>query len=271
MTDLAGLVDNVRTKAPIIHSITNYVTVNDCANLLLACGASPIMADDPEEAAEIAALCDGVNLNIGTLNHHTIPSMLAAGRRANELGRPVVLDPVGAGASRLRTETAQRLIREVRFAVIRGNISEIKTLVCGRADTRGVDAGEADDSDDGRLALARTLAERTGAVVAVTGARDVISDGARSCVVSNGHPMMSRVTGTGCMLSALTAAYAAANPERLFEAACAAVVAMGLCGERAYAALGARDGNNALRGGIIDAVYRLDGQSFQEGARYEMR
>ena len=129
--------ENVRQKSPLVHNITNYVTVNDCANMLLACGGSPIMADDPEDAVEITAICGGLNINIGTLNQRTIPAMLAAGKRANELGHPVVLDPVGAGASTLRTDTALRLLNEVKFAVIRGNISEIKTLALGSGTTKG--------------------------------------------------------------------------------------------------------------------------------------
>ena len=124
--------ENVRRNMHLIHNITNYVTVNDVANVLLACGASPIMSDDKEEVEEITSICKGLNINIGTLNHRTIPSMLLAGKKANELSHPVVLDPVGAGASSLRTETALRLIREIRFDVIRGNISEIKSLALGR-------------------------------------------------------------------------------------------------------------------------------------------
>ncbi len=120
--------ESVRQKSPLVHCITNYVTVNDCTNMLLACGGSPIMADDPGDAVEITSICGGLTINIGTLNQRTIPAMLAAGKRANELGHPVVLDPVGAGASTLRTDTALRLLKEVKFAVIRGNISEIKTL-----------------------------------------------------------------------------------------------------------------------------------------------
>ena len=136
--------ENVLRKSPLIHSITNYVTVNDCANMLLACGGSPIMADDPDDAVEITTICGGLNINIGTLNQRTIPAMLAAGKRANELGHPVFLDPVGAGASRLRTDTALQLLREVKFTVIRGNISEIKTLASGSGTTKGVDADVAD-------------------------------------------------------------------------------------------------------------------------------
>ena len=136
--------ENLRSRCPLIHNITNYVTVNDCANMVLACGASPIMADDAAEVEEITAICGGLNINIGTLNSRTVTSMLLAGKKANQLGHPVVLDPVGAGASRLCTDTAYRLLRDVKFAVIRGNISEIKTLASGAGTTKGVDADVAD-------------------------------------------------------------------------------------------------------------------------------
>ena len=125
--------ENVRTKSPLIHNITNYVTVNDCANMVIACGAAPIMADDKDEVAEITAICAGLNINIGTLNSRTISAMLIAGKKANELQHPVVLDPVGTGASRLRTETAMKILEEVQITVIRGNISEIKTLASGKS------------------------------------------------------------------------------------------------------------------------------------------
>ena len=133
----AQIFENVRRKAPLIHNITNYVTVNDCANMLLACGGSPIMADEQDEAVEITAICGRLNINIGTLNQRTIPAMFAAGKRANELGHTVVLDPVGAGASGLRTDTAVQLLEKIQFSVIRGNISEIKTLAFGSGTTNG--------------------------------------------------------------------------------------------------------------------------------------
>ena len=136
--------ENVKAKTPLVHNITNYVTVNDVANVLLACGGSPIMADDIDDVEDITGICGGLNINIGTLNKNTIPSMLAAGKKANELGHAVLLDPVGAGASRLRTETAMKLLNEIKFDVIRGNISEIKTLAFGSGSTKGVDADVAD-------------------------------------------------------------------------------------------------------------------------------
>lgn len=267
--------DNIRKNAPLIHNITNYVTVNDTANILLACGGSPIMADELEEVEEIAAICGGLNINIGTLNRRTIPAMFAAGKRANELGHPVVLDPVGAGASTLRTETALELLKEVTFTVIRGNISEIKTLALGSGTTRGVDADVADsvteENLDGAVAFARDFARRTGAVIAITGAIDIVTDGARAFCIRNGRPEMSAITGTGCQLSALTAAFVTANPDAPLKAAAGAVCAMGLCGEIAFQRLTELDGNSSYRNYIIDAMYRLTPAALGEGAKYEVR
>ena len=235
---------NVRAKSPLVHNITNYVTVNDCANIVLACGASPIMADDAAEVEDITSLCAGLNLNIGTLNSRTIPSMLLAGHTANRLGHPVVLDLVGAGASHLRTETALRLLREVKFTVIRGNISEIRTLAAGSGTTKGVDADTADKVTDETLdktvAFAKAFAARTGAVVAVTGAIDIVADGE-------------------------------ANPDKPLEAAAAAVCAMGLAGEAAHSRLSRLDGNATYRNYIIDAIFNMTPEQLEEGARYEMR
>jgi len=266
---------NVRDKKPLVHNITNYVTVNDCANIVLACGASPIMADDAAEVEDITSLCAGLNLNIGTLNSRTIPSMLLAGRTANRWNRPVVLDPVGAGASHLRTETALRLLREIKLTVIRGNISEIRTLAAGSGTTKGVDADTADKVTDKTLdkavSFAKAFAARTGAVVAITGAIDIVADSERAFCIRNGHPMMSAVTGTGCQLSALTAAFCAANPDKPLEVAAAAVCAMGLAGEIAYSRLSKLDGSATYRNYIIDAIYNMTPEQLEEGARYEMR
>ena len=269
------MLHNVRRKCPLIHNITNYVTVNDCANIVLACGASPIMADDREEAAEITAICSGLNINIGTLNSRTIASMLIAGKRANELCHPVVLDPVGAGASRLRTETAMKLLEEVKFSVIRGNISEIKTLACGSGTTKGVDADAADqvteENLDGVISFAKAFARKTGAVIAITGAVDIVADSEKAYCIRNGHPMMSSITGTGCQLSAMTAAFVTANPEQPLEAAAAAVSAMGYAGEIAYSRLTETDGNATYRNYIIDAIYNLTPEMLEKGAKYEVR
>ena len=265
------MLENVRGKCPLIHNITNYVTVNDCANIVLACGASPIMSDDQSEVEEITTICGGLNINIGTLNKRTIESMLLAGKRANELSHPVVLDPVGAGASKLRTETAQKLLEEVKFTVIRGNISEVKTLASGSGTTKGVDADVADkvseENLDSAVAFAKAFAEKMGAVVAITGAIDIVADGKKAYCIRNGHPMMSSITGTGCQLSAMTAAYVTANPEHPLEAVCA----MGLAGEIAHARLSAQDGNSTYRNYIIDAIYNMTPEQLEEGAKYEVR
>lgn len=272
---LKEMLENVRSVSPLVHNITNYVTVNDCANILLACGASPIMADDEAEAAEITSLCSALTINIGTLNQRTIASMLIAGKKSNELSHPVVLDPVGAGASKLRTETALVLTKELKLSVIRGNISEIKAIALGGGTTKGVDADVADKVTEENLQsvidFAKKLSERTGAVIAITGAIDVVADPKKVYIIRNGHPSMSKITGTGCMLSCLTSAFVAANPGNTLEAAAAAVASMGLCGEIANKRLLAGEGNSTLRNRIIDAVCNLDGDTLEGGAKYEIR
>lgn len=273
--ELGACLDRVRERRPLIHCITNYVTANDVANLLLACGASPIMADEPEEVEEITDRCAGLCLNLGTPSRRTIPSLMRAGVKAGELGRPVVLDPVGVGASALRLRTAQELMARVTFTVLRGNVSELRALAGGQEHTRGVDAGGADAVTEAELergvAFAKGTARRTGTVVAVTGAIDLVSDGEQCVVIRNGRPEMGLVTGTGCQLSALTAACLAASPERPLEAAAAAVCAMGVAGELAWARMSPQDGNATYRDRIIDAVCRMDGAALEKGANYEMR
>ena len=232
---LGEYLDEVRKKAPLVHNITNYVTVNDVANILLACGGSPIMSDEPADVEDITSICGGLNINIGTLNKRSIKGMKKAGRRAQELGHVILLDPVGAGASKLRTETATSLLEEIKFAVIRGNISEIKTLALGVGTTKGVDADVADkvteENLDETISFAKAFAEKTGAVVAITGAVDVVADSRKAYCIRNGSPMTSSVTGTGCQLSAMTAAFVAANTDRPLEATAAAVSAMGYASE----------------------------------------
>ena len=273
--ELGACLDRVRERRPLIHCITNYVTANDVANLLLACGASPIMADEPEEVGEITARCAGLCLNLGTPSRRTIPSLMRAGVKAGELGRPVVLDPVGVGASTLRLRTAQDLMARVPFTVLRGNVSELRALAGGQEHTRGVDAGGADAVTEAELergvAFAKGTARRTGTVVAVTGAIDLVSDGEQCVVIRNGRPEMSRITGTGCQLSALTTAFLVANPEHKLEAAAAAVCMMGLAGEIAWANMQPGDGNSTYRNRIIDAIFNMTGDALEEGAKYELR
>ena len=271
---LKEMLENVRKTCPLIHNITNYVTVNDCANVLLACGGSPIMSDDVDEAEEIVSLCGGLNINIGTLNQRTIPAMHKAGRKANELGHPVVLDPVGAGASNLRTQTAKELIDSIKFTVIRGNISEIKALALGEGGARGVDADVADQVTKENLlqavSFAKEFAKKTGAVIAITGAIDIVADEEKAYCIYNGHPMMSSITGTGCQLSSVIAAYVTANPKTRLEAAVAAVCLMGVCGERAYERLTELDGNAMYRNYIMDGIFNLTGEELERYAKYEV-
>lgn len=269
------MLENVRNQAPLIHNITNYVTVNDCANILLACGGSPIMADDMDEVEEITSICGGLNINIGTLNQRTIPAMVAAGRKANELGHPVVLDPVGAGASALRTSTAMKLLESIQFTVIRGNISEIKVLAHGNGTTKGVDADVSDRVTEENLEQAVTFAkafsQKTGAVIAITGAIDIVADSNTAYCIRNGHGDMSKITGTGCQLSAMTAAYVTANQGNTLIATAAAVCAMGICGEKAKRRMTELDGNSSYRNYIIDAIYNLSPDELEKEASYEVR
>ena len=267
--------DQVRAHAPLIHNITNYVTVNDVANMILACGASPIMADEAEDAAEITVICGGLNLNIGTLNRRTIEGMFAAGRRAKGLGHPVLLDPVGAGASTLRTRTALEIMEKIRPDVIRGNISEIKTLAKGSGTTKGVDADVADAVTEENLeegvAFAKAFARKGGTIAAITGAIDLVSDGEACYVIRNGRPEMGKITGTGCQLSGMLTAFLVANPDQKLEAAAAAVCAMGLAGEIGWAHMQPGDGNATYRNRIIDAIYNMDRETLDKGADYEVR
>lgn len=267
--------ENVRKNVPLVHNITNYVTVNDVANVILACGGSPIMSDDEGDVEDITSICGGLNINIGTLNKNTIPSMYLAGKKANELGYVVLLDPVGAGASKLRTDTAVGLMKEIRFDVIRGNISEIKTLAYGSGSTKGVDADVADavteDTLDNAVTFVKKLSAETGSIIAVTGAIDLVADGGKCYVIRNGRPEMGKITGTGCQLSGMMTAYVVANQDNKLEAAAAAVMVMGLAGEIGYSHLQAFEGNSTYRNRIIDAIYNMDGDTLEQGAKFEIR
>lgn len=267
--------ENVRKSAPLVHNITNYVTVNDVANILLACGGSPIMSDELEDVEDITSICGGLNINIGTLNKNTIPSMFLAGKKSNELGHKVLLDPVGAGASNLRTTTALKLVEEIQFDVIRGNISEIKTLALGSGSTKGVDADVADavteDTLADSIAFAKHFAARMNSIIAITGAIDLVSDAKTCYIIRNGRAEMGRITGTGCQLSGLLTAYLVANPDNQLEAAAAAVSAMGLAGEIGYSHMQECDGNSTYRNRIIDAIYNMTGEQLQQGAKFEIR
>ena len=267
--------ENVRKKCPLVHNITNYVTVNDVANVILACGASPIMSDEPDDVEDITSICGGLNINIGTLNKNSIKGMFKAGKKANELNHIVLLDPVGAGASSLRTDTANDLLKEIHFNVIRGNISEIKTLVLGQGTTKGVDADVADavteENLDAMVQFTKDFAKATGSIIAITGAIDLVADDKKCYVIRNGRKEMGKITGTGCQLSGMTTAFVVANPDHALEACAAAVCTMGLAGEIAWSHMENYDGNSTYRNRIIDAIYNMDGKTLEEGAKYEVR
>lgn len=252
---------NVRRMRPVVHTITNYVTANDCANLLLASGASPIMADAPEEAAQIAGLADAVVLNLGTLSISRREAMRLAGKAASAAAKPVVLDPVGVGASDFRRETARTLLYEACPTVIRGNRSEIRALLTGETGEHGVDTADLPESGE---ETARLLARQTGAVVLQTGEVDLITDGERLIRNGGGSDMLCRVTGAGCMLSALTGAFLAANPESALQAAAAAAETMSVCAEIAQKRLRVGEGNASFRTRLIDAMCRLTPEIFRK-------
>ncbi|BFK88743.1 hydroxyethylthiazole kinase [Pseudoflavonifractor gallinarum] len=272
-TELASCLGAVRERTPLVQCITNFVTVNDCANILLAAGGSPTMAHDIREVEEAVAGVQALVLNLGAIGD--VEAMLVAGKQANQLGIPVVLDPVAAGVTSLRREACRRLLAELRFTVIRGNASEIRALALGAEGGSGVDVSAGDAVTEENLSrgveLCRRLAESTGAVTALSGQVDILSDGTQTVLIRGGVPTMSRVTGSGCMLTALLGAFCGANPERPLAAAAAAVATMDLAGERAEARrLQNGTGNATFRTDLIDAVFNLTEDELREGVRYEI-
>ena len=231
---LSDLFTRVRKNRPLVHHITNYVTVNDCANITICAGGAPVMADAIEEVAEMTGIVGALVLNIGTLNTIQVESMLAAGRKANERKIPIVLDPVGAGATRLRTESARRLLDELEITILKGNAGEIGVLAGADGKVRGVDsAGLTGDP----VAIAKDFALSAGITVVVSGATDIVTDGKRVLLVENGHPMMGSISGTGCMAASVTGVFAAESNDPV-QAAAAALAAFGIAGERAAGARG---------------------------------
>lgn len=264
---LREILEQNRKVSPLVHCMVNLVTANDCANLVLASGASPIMAKDAEEVEQVTAVCSGLVLNLGTPSPRKIQALLLAGKTAKKQGIPIVFDPVGAGCSDFRRQAAQDILTQVQPTVIRGNASEVQTLLRGTMASRGVDAETVMEDP---LTLAKGLTQMTGAVVVISGDVDIVTDGTVSYRVRNGHPMMRSVTGTGCQLSVLIGAYTAANPDKPLLAALAGVCSYGLCGELAYQRLGPMDGNASYRNYIIDSFCRLTGENLENGAKYEI-
>lgn len=262
------LINKVRDTKPLIHHITNYVTVNDCANITLAIGASPVMADSSDEVEDIVGISSALLLNMGTLHFRTIYSMKKAGKKANSIGIPIVLDPVGVGASRLRNDTALQLVEELNIDVLRGNISEIKYFAHLHSGTKGVDAAEEDTNNlEDAITVAKKVASKLKCVVAITGKIDIVSDGEQVIGIKNGHSMLSNLTGTGCMCSSLIASFCGANPKHPFDATVAALLAMGIAGEVAYETAG-HLGNGSFHMALHDAVSKMNDETLEQRASF---
>lgn len=269
--NISEALKSVKGKNPLVHHITNYVTVNDCANVVLAIGGSPVMADDAAEVEDMVSIASALVLNIGTLNSRTIESMLKAGKKANELNIPVILDPVGAGATPFRTETALKIIDSVKLAVIRGNMSEIKVIGGADVKTKGVDAAKETLSREEILkngkATAEAISKKLDTVIAITGKTDIVSYNDKTYFIENGHKMLSKVTGTGCMCTSLIGAYLGANSD-YHLAAVSGITSMGIAGELAYNIISKRHGGTGnFKVELLDAIYNLSSINIIERAR----
>ena len=252
----------IRERRPLVHQITNFVVMNETANATLALGALPVMAHAVQEVEEMATAASALVLNIGTLSDEWVEAMLLAGRAANRAGVPVVLDPVGAGATAYRTETALSLTRNLELAVVRGNSAELATLAGHRAEIRGVEAVGVGGGPE----LAREAARALGCVAAVTGPVDHVSDGERVLAIANGHELLATVTGTGCMATAITGCFLGVRPDDPLEAAAEALVAFGVAGEDA-AKRAKKPGSFHVA--LYDALYDLDPKKLDSRAKVE--
>ena len=270
--EFTGALTAVRQRKPLVQCITNVVTVNDCANIILAVGGSPTMASHPLEVAEAVHQVQALVCNLGAIDK--VDAMILAGQEANRLGKPVVLDPVGAGGTQLRRDAVRRLLDAVHCTVIRGNASEIRYLAGYPTTGSGVDVSHLDEIQeetlDATVTMAEQLARKLGTVIAISGKLDVVSDGTETCVLRNGCATMARITGSGCMLTALIGAFCGAYAEPLL-ATCSAVAAMGISGELAEEKrLRNGTGNATFRTDLIDAIYNLTEEQITQGVRYEI-
>lgn len=255
-------VETIRSRAPLVHNITNYVVMNSTANALLAIGASPVMAHAVEEVEEMTGIARALVINIGTLSPTWVEAMVKAGRKARAKGIPVVLDPVGAGATQFRTSTVHRLLQDAPPSIIRGNASEIRAVLYAEDATKGVDSTHASEE---ALAAARTLSLHCHAVVCVSGATDLIVSDRSVIRVANGHPMMPRVTGLGCTATALVGAFAAVNPSP-WRATAHAMAVMGIAGEMSAER---STGPGSLQTSLLDALYTLGEADIRSRLRME--
>lgn len=263
---LSSILEKVKKDKPLVHHITNYVTVNDCANIVLAFGGSPVMADDLKEVEEMVSIASALVLNIGTLNERTIESFILAGKKANELGIPVILDPVGVGATALRNSTVEKILKNVKLSVLRGNMSEIKNIFGIEASTRGVDS--IDNSLDGGKEIALELARRLNCTVAITGAVDIISDGSKVFYINNGHKMLSNITGTGCMSSSLIGLCCGTGFGSLYGAI-AGIMTMAIAGEKAQERLQDCEGLGSFKIYLMDAISGFSIEDIKERGKVD--
>ncbi|MCZ8514485.1 hydroxyethylthiazole kinase [Paenibacillus filicis] len=268
LQDIAADLRKVREISPLVHNITNVVVTQFTANGLLALGASPVMAYAKEEVADMAAIAGALVLNIGTLSAPEVEAMLLAGQSANRHGVPVILDPVGAGATSYRTETSRRILKEVNVSVVRGNAAEIANVIGVDWHIKGVDAGEG----SGDVAeLARSAAREWNAVVAVTGKDDYVTDGQETYVLHNGHPLLTRVTGTGCLLTSVVGAFcAAAGEQGLLRPAVSAVLSYGVAAELAAEKTEAQ-GPGSFQIELLNRLYRLSEEEIVRHGSLEKR
>jgi hydroxyethylthiazole kinase len=257
---VADNLTKIRENKPLIHNITNFVVMNYTANVLLATGASPVMAHAENEVDEMVSFAGSLVINIGTLTDIWVSSMLKAARAASQLGKPIVLDPVGSGATNLRTSAAKSIIAETQVSIVRGNASEILSLRDADSVTKGVDAIH---SVDDAAEIAATLAQEIGAALAITGPVDLVTDGSRTVTIRNGHPLMPYVTGTGCSATAVIGAFAAVDPDPV-SAAATGLAFFGLAGEKAGAAA---DGPGSFMIGLLDALYNLSPDEAEAGSK----
>lgn len=264
--------ENIQKAAPVVHNISNYVTATDCANITLACGGAPTMADDPEEVAEVASACHASVINMGNTGGYFEESMLQTGLANNRIGHPLIFDPVGAGGSTRRNAVLEHLMEQLHFSIIRGNISEIKYLGSKHASAKGVDACKEDLASESNIqdiaAYAKSLSAKLDSIIAISGPIDVVADADTAYLIRNGHPLMSRVTGTGCMLSSVLGVFAAANPNHLLEASAIAVSAYGYAGELAYQKiLKIQGGTGSLRTFLVDYMSNMNAEQWKQGAK----
>lgn len=259
--DLSIVFEQVKQQNPLVHHITNQVTINDCANITLAIGGSPVMATSPKEVAEMTSIANALVLNIGTLSEQSVEAMILSGIKANEKGIPVIFDPVGVGATTFRKQAAREILQKVKVSIIRGNASEVSALLHDEQKTKGVDAADTVMEVE---KIARMAAQHYSTVVVVTGAIDYVTDGKQMATIKNGHPILTKITGTGCMTTSMIGSFAAVS-QNPFHAAVVGVSVMGLAGEQAYEQLQSATQYGMFKYNLVDRIGAMNQQIWEKG------